>query len=724
MQSKNAISNLKNRYVAVLKKCRLLNTFGTLALAGLITCFASPALAIQSVSDGNQATFKNALANILDDDINVTSTIYFNQANQSYGNLTEDFDIRNAGIMGLFGEISATNLEFNNLDFENFTHGVFQVQNGNSVVMQKVNFSNNITTNSNYKAGAIHNFGNLTIIDTDFENNSSNQNATAGAIFNENNAVLTIVAQNDDVEFERNFVNSTSNAITNYGILNLNSSSTNNKITLDDSVVNGATGNIIINKGYSGTVEFNNGLMASSTGVGNVVLENGLAKFAKTTQINSLTVNGGRISTQDNGIYPMTVNTINGSSPLNLSIDVDASQKTSDAIFLTNQTLTQINIESINLLNPTSENNFSVDPFVNITPTNVSYTGGSVISPLYTYSVTYDTNKGLLSFASTKEVNPSVQTSAVSTINANMSQMATNSRAFTRTSRIMALPNNERVAYLDTLYAVNDESALSLAAKPQTQGAWIEPHFNMEKVNFENAAEFDYTSYGFAGGYDTAYFQLGALDTLFGAYLDFSMSESENTNNELSQMEISLGGSATFFVNNFYFGSTANIGYGSNEMSNKSANNIYYGDANYNTLNFGFALIAGYSLEMGNFMLQPKAMLSYARISEADYTTKSGAKVIMEAVNSFELTPALRVAMNFDNATQIYADAKVIIPINNDAKVSVAGINAPEISQSTYSEIALGVQKDWSKFSLYGEGYGKIGDREGLGASLGFKFYF
>ncbi len=36
MQSKNALSNLKNRYLAVLKKCHLLNAFGSLALASFL----------------------------------------------------------------------------------------------------------------------------------------------------------------------------------------------------------------------------------------------------------------------------------------------------------------------------------------------------------------------------------------------------------------------------------------------------------------------------------------------------------------------------------------------------------------------------------------------------------------------------------------------------------------------------------------------------------------
>ncbi len=53
MQSKNALSNLKNRYVAVLKKCALLNVFGTLAVATMLTSpfMASEALAADNAKD-------------------------------------------------------------------------------------------------------------------------------------------------------------------------------------------------------------------------------------------------------------------------------------------------------------------------------------------------------------------------------------------------------------------------------------------------------------------------------------------------------------------------------------------------------------------------------------------------------------------------------------------------------------------------------------------------
>ncbi len=66
MLSKNAIGNLKNRYVAILKKCNLLNVFGSLALASLyITSGASFAFALSpSLQDLGGAGVKSYLLTI------------------------------------------------------------------------------------------------------------------------------------------------------------------------------------------------------------------------------------------------------------------------------------------------------------------------------------------------------------------------------------------------------------------------------------------------------------------------------------------------------------------------------------------------------------------------------------------------------------------------------------------------------------------------------------
>ena len=48
--SKGAVGNLVNRYRAVLKKCHLMNVFGSLAVAALITMGGSVALAASDVA--------------------------------------------------------------------------------------------------------------------------------------------------------------------------------------------------------------------------------------------------------------------------------------------------------------------------------------------------------------------------------------------------------------------------------------------------------------------------------------------------------------------------------------------------------------------------------------------------------------------------------------------------------------------------------------------------
>ena len=57
-QTKGAIGNLINRYRAVLKKCHLLNTFGSLAVAGMLVMGGvAPAMGYADgvPADGNQA---------------------------------------------------------------------------------------------------------------------------------------------------------------------------------------------------------------------------------------------------------------------------------------------------------------------------------------------------------------------------------------------------------------------------------------------------------------------------------------------------------------------------------------------------------------------------------------------------------------------------------------------------------------------------------------------
>ena len=56
MQTKKAIGNLLNRYRAVLKKCHLLNTFGTLALASAFILGGAASAMSDTVQDTLRTT--------------------------------------------------------------------------------------------------------------------------------------------------------------------------------------------------------------------------------------------------------------------------------------------------------------------------------------------------------------------------------------------------------------------------------------------------------------------------------------------------------------------------------------------------------------------------------------------------------------------------------------------------------------------------------------------
>lgn len=57
--TKGAIGNLINRYKAVLKKCHLMNTFGSLAVAGMLVMGGAAAAGAVTVTTGQD--FKNAV---------------------------------------------------------------------------------------------------------------------------------------------------------------------------------------------------------------------------------------------------------------------------------------------------------------------------------------------------------------------------------------------------------------------------------------------------------------------------------------------------------------------------------------------------------------------------------------------------------------------------------------------------------------------------------------
>ena len=100
--TKGAIGNLINRYKAVLKKCHLMNTFGSLAVAGMLIMGGAGVAVATDYTAANKTEFNTAFAQALQEEsasIKVTSPItdgggigIFNNKNTTIKNLTIDFN--------------------------------------------------------------------------------------------------------------------------------------------------------------------------------------------------------------------------------------------------------------------------------------------------------------------------------------------------------------------------------------------------------------------------------------------------------------------------------------------------------------------------------------------------------------------------------------------------------------------------------------------------------
>ncbi len=111
MQTKNALSNLKNRYMAVLKKCTLINVFGTLALA---TFLAAPALTHAALINPLDTTIPYLDASNEVPDAN--NTIFAT----NNGTINEGKDYRDSAYFWSFSGLFAYSYETRNIVLNNY----------------------------------------------------------------------------------------------------------------------------------------------------------------------------------------------------------------------------------------------------------------------------------------------------------------------------------------------------------------------------------------------------------------------------------------------------------------------------------------------------------------------------------------------------------------------------------------------------------------------------
>ena len=266
--TKGAIGNLINRYKAVLKKCHLMNTFGSLAVAGMLVMGGAGVAGAVSAEDfsNKEITGKtlNSDASYLMGGYIQSSGKELDEAKFLKNTITHTGNYLQGGIIkrsSYAPELSIANSEFsgNTVSTTGYLQGGIinhdVVKKTTNITKSKFN-DNTILTTGNYFQGGIinNNGGTIEINNSEFNNNNmKSSNYLQGGIINNNGTNESVVVYIENAKFNNNTINS--NGFVQGGIIINDSISgkssidivksefANNKINSQGSV----TGGIILN---------------------------------------------------------------------------------------------------------------------------------------------------------------------------------------------------------------------------------------------------------------------------------------------------------------------------------------------------------------------------------------------------------------------------------------------------------------------------------------------
>lgn len=399
-----------------------------------------------------------------------------------------------------------------------------------------------------------------------------------------------------------------------------------------------------------------------------------------------------------------------------------------------------LNVNMLNLLNDAKEDKtvilYADKEFAN----NVKYTGKNPVaySPIWKYDVSYDVHDDDLGYftflrgasGDYNSYNPSVLPAPVATqAGAYTTQMQAFEYAFKHSDAFMALPSPMRMAIINgDRYAsagvtdVTDNGIFSpLVTGLDISGFWIKPYTTFENVPLKNGPKVSNISYGTLVGYDSNLKHLrNGWHRVLTGYLGYNGASQRYSGIDTYQNGGLLGGTMTFYKNNFFNATTLSVG------STVGISDTMYGSEDYTMLMSGIGNKFGYDFEFqdGKFILQPSLFLSYSFINTFDYTNAAGLKIKSDPLHAIQVAPGVKFIMNTENGWQPYLRVDMVWNILNDTKVKAGDVFLPEMSIKPYVQYGLGVQKQFKndRLTFFGQALVQNGGRNGVGLNVGLRW--
>jgi predicted outer membrane repeat protein len=624
-------------------------------------------------------------------------------------------------------------------------------------------FTNNIAA---VNGGAVNvNNSSFNVLDGATFSGNTATSGSGGAIYLNNNAIATLVANTQNVTFSGNTANGVNNGV-GFGsnsTLNANANSgVGEVIFLDRITATGGSNVIHLNRtgtwdrGASPDMPTGNGIPTTAPTTGNIRLNADMSGFSGAS--NTVNLYGGSLYLGSSGTFfnninfnasnNATLNLINNKidtialnsvsvDNLNLHVDIDLANKLVDNINATsvgaNDTVT---IKGINLwndgpsgvvfVNNSYQLKLTVDPAVQ-----------QVMGPVYAYNVMVPDqtvpggtapsfeNSALL-LLRTNEVNPFVRSSATVKQGVQIGIVDNSRMVLNRADEVMSFMDTvlyqtgveyDKVNKVALLEGFPEYSGMY--DRLERGGVWYRPFSSFEKVSFSNLSRrINNTGYGMLVGYDSALkrraFGFKNMTTYYAGYNGANQGYT-NVNNTITSGF--AGVMESLYKGNFYISAMVQGGGGS--VRERIAN---YGSSTYGMVNGSFSVKTGYNIHLPKqTVLQVHGQAVYTLLQSSTYTNGQGVRIQPDLMSSLQIAPGVRLTKNI-KGWQPYIEANMVMNPYHSAKMKADAFSLSNPALGTYFEYGFGIQKTTQHdVQTYAQAMMRGGSRQGVALELGIK---
>lgn len=524
---------------------------------------------------------------------------------------------------------------------------------------------------------------------------------------------------------------STNGAIANAGTLNINTTTSstvfsNNegadiRLTASDAILNVTTDmgtSVTFNSGISG-----DGIINKS-GEGDLIINEDDAGFsgifnlysgsvALSTEANDFFLNAGALN-----VYGCLIDVANGTimetslgtltlssgSSLELGIDVNLADLTSDTFTYTSLNSSAdsvILIEKINVL--ADANSLTVEVDISDDETFNSLLGLSenltVEGGKYTYEVSdISIADGILTF--TKQG----------------SDIATDYNSALYAGTIAA-----QVAMIDSSQintgVIFDNMNICTTTHCKYNNFYMSSYYQSKDVGFADDSYYDVQSdvYGVLVGVNGDTFYYRNLNVMFGFYIASNNGDFSWNDESLTMNGFNVGVNSLLSYKNLFLNTSLGIG----------ASYLSFDDTDFYAYNATSAARLGYNINLNDtWTITPSVKGTYSFIRVDDYTTSEALEVETEDTFAWQISPEIELKARFSNNVNTYLKASYNIVESSGSEVDADGV-IPNIERDNYIKATIGLKKELSNFwGAYFQGSIMTGGVEGYAVNAGLNFNF